>query len=452
MLMRIVLFAAFVGMAGCAVGPDHPDTDFALPDSYATSFDASEASAADEGWWRGFEDPTLNRLVETALVQNLTVEAAAARLEQAEALLRAERSDLFPRIDGTVDARAADPGGETAEAGFVGVFTPDLFGRLRRELEAARYTTAAADAQLADARRLTAAAISASFINLRRTEARIALLEESLGLQQQTLRIVRLRAQAGLAADLDVQRTAADLARTRAQSGPLLASRAAADYTIALLTGDVPGFTTIAGMEEPTVPHYAGGPAVGIPAQLLRRRPDIRAAEAQLLAASARIGVEAADLYPRLDLSGFVTSDLKEGSFGADPISVLVGSLALPLLDGGRRRAEVRAAQAATEAALANYRFTLLDAVRDTETALIGIDAAQARRADLAEAVAASEQAFNQLQALYKEGLATLIDVLDAQRQLIAGRESFVESEADLAQAYVNLYAAIGAPTPMPDV
>jgi multidrug efflux system outer membrane protein len=436
-------------LAACAAGPDLPDPEFALPGQFATTLDINETQRP---WWTGFEEPVLDDLVLSALEQNLTIEAAGARLAQAEAILRQERSDFVPRIDGAVDGRAADPGRESADAGFVGSYTLDLFGRLRRELQAARFAALASEAQLYDARRLTAAAVASTFIDLRRTEARIALLEESLELQQQTLRIVRLRAQAGLAADLDVQRTAADLARTRAQSGPLIAARASADYAIALLRGEVPGLMTIAEEVEPVVPSYTGGPGSGVPAQLLRRRADVRAAEAQLLAAGARIGAEAADLYPRLDLSGFVTQGIDDGGFTGDTVSTLLASLSVPLFDGGRRRAEVRAAQAAADAALANYRFALLDAVRETENALIGIEAAEARRADLAEAVAASEIAFDQLQALYKEGLATLIDVLDAQRQLIASRESFVESEADLAQAYVNLYAAIGAPTPVPDV
>lgn len=436
-----------LALAGCAVGPDVPELDTELPANFSTAYSADLEETL---WWRGFSDPTLNALMAEALAQNLTIAAADARLRSAEAFIRAERADLLPTVDGFVSGETVNSGGSTseaAEAGLDGFWTIDLFGRRRNELAAARADAVNARAALADTKRLTAAALAAAYVELRRTDARIALLDQSLDLQQQTLRIVRLRAEAGLAADLDVQRAAGDLAQTRSQRGPLAASRAQADYTISVLRGAVPGTESVAPGETPTVPSYASGPAAGLPADLLRTRPDVRQAEAALVAETREIGAELADLYPSLNLTGLLTTRIDGSELAGDAVTRAGAVLDVPLLDFGRRRAEVRAARAQADEALAFYERTLLSAVADAENALIAIEAAEAQRADLETAVNASEIAFDQLQALYKEGLATLIDVLDAQRQLIASRERYVDSEARLAQAYVNLYAALGAPT-----
>lgn len=439
-MKRLLIASALC--ASCAVGPDYERPQVALPDAYRTGF---EAQGTDDAWWTGFRDEQLNLLVDRALAGNLTIAAAQARLDRARAFIRAERADLLPTIDGQLGGNAVRGAASEADVGLNGFWFLDVFGGRRREVAAALASADASAAGLADARRITAASLAAAYVELRRTDARIALLDQSLELQQQTLRIVRLRAETGLAADLDVQRAAADLAQTRAQRGPLAAARADADYTISLLSGVAPGTEVIPVRETPVVPTYSRGPEVGIPAALLRARPDVRAAEAQLIAATERVGAEVADLYPALNLTGVISTRIDSSSF-ADQTAARAGAvLDVPLLDFGRRRAEVRAARADADAALAAYRLALLTALQDVESALVAINAAEAQRDDLEEAVNASAISFDQLQALYTEGLATLIDVLDAQRQLIASRERFTDSEARLAQAYVSLYAALGA-------
>ncbi|MCQ8184645.1 efflux transporter outer membrane subunit [Parvularcula maris] len=434
--MRLLSFAAIGVLAACAAGPDYRRPEIPLPTGFAGELQKSGADV----WWEGFGDETLTRLVGDALAANLTVEAASARVDRARALLGAQVSDFFPVVDGEVSGRAVDGAEPTAQAGGTLSFNPDLFGRTRRSVEAARAQLAAADASRDDAARIAVFLTTSTYLELRRTEARLELLEQSLDLQQQTLRIVRLRADAGLAADLDVRRAAADLARTRAQTGPLAAARRDAVLTLAVLTARMPGTEEAEIEPRPDVPLYEGGPPLGLPADLLRTRPDLRAAERQLAASTAAIGIEAADLYPRLTIGG----TLAESLTGGGAVQLATGILDIPVLDFGRRRAEVRAARASAEEALANYRLTLLTAVQDVESALLAIDAAEAQRADLAAAAEASEAAFDQLQALYTEGLATLIDVLDAQRQLIGSREAFTDSTASLAQSYTQLYTALG--------
>lgn len=435
-------------LAACAVGPEPVPPVLDAPATYRT---VPPFGGKQGPWWEGFGDPVLVGLVAEAQAENLELAIAQARLSQASALARAERADLFPRADGFADGTvrtaltSTDPSrADDAAGGFLFGWVPDVFGGRRRELQAARATALARGRDLADVRRLVIAGVADTYVELRRTDARLALLETSLDLQNRTLEIVQLRADAGLGADLDVQRALADLAQTRAQRGPLIASRLAADAALAVLTGRTADTQRVAPNEEAVIPAYTDGPPVGVPADLLRARPDIQASEAQLVAAIAVIGAETADLYPSLSLPGSVRADLASSDIAGSAVAAVSAIIDVPLFDAGRRRAEIRAARANADAALAAYRLTLLEALREVEVALARIDAANARRDDLAIAVEASEAAFVQLQALYTEGLATLIEVLDSQRQLISSREAFVDSEAALAAAIVALYRSVG--------
>jgi len=462
MTRAALLAATLLGsvLSACATGPERgpelgPEPRVTAPDlplAYAQVEDG--APAANQGvspgdvWWAGFDDPVLATLIETGLAQNRDIAAALARLDAASAQITAARAGLFPRLDGeaSIDART-QPGGSdldtSASAAGLFSFTPDLFGGQRRAIEAARADAASQEALAADVRRLTAASIASQYLALARAQARFALLETSLDLQRQTLDIVRQRFEAGLSAGLDVQRAEADLARTQAQRGTLIIARAEALNALAVLSG-----RTLSGWDVPepdAIPSFTRDIAPGVPAALLRGRPDIRAAEADLAAALARVGVARAALYPQLTLPGSITADLGAADF-ADTITAQIAAvLDIPLFDAGARRAGLTASQALAAAALADYEQAVLVAVADVETALARIDAIEARRQELARAVTASERAFDQLNALYREGLATFIDILDAQRTLIDSREAAVNADAELAQAVIDLYAALGA-------
>lgn len=439
-------------VGGCAAaGPDPAAPTPRTPDTYAALPAAEPGPPTDAAWWTGFDSPALSALVETGLEDNLDVAAALARLEAAEARIGVARAGLFPAIDGQVSVDAqTEPGGselDTASQGGVLLsFTPDLFGRQRRAIEAARADAASQAALAADLRRLTAAAIASAYLELTRVEARYELLDTSLDLQRQTLRIVEQRFEAGLSAGLDVERARADLARTQAQRGTLAVARSQALNGLAALTG-----RTLSGWESPTpgaIPAYGPEISPGAPAGLIRRRPDLRAAEADLVAALARVGVARARLYPQLSLPGSITAELDPADFAGEAVAQIAAVIDVPLFDAGARRAQVTAARAEARAALADYEQAVLEAVADVEIALSRIAAVKARRAELARAVEASEAAFEQLDALYREGLATFIDILDAQRTLIDSREAALEADAALAQAVVDLYAALGAPIP----
>ena len=451
--MRLVAGGALASLllAGCtaaSVPVIDPAAGIALPSGYFA--DARPPAGADELWWRGFRDSELDALLDKALARNQSLAAARQRLLAAEAIVTAETADFLPNIDGGLEAGIdIDDSGSTARsagAGLSGSWTIDINGRLSAERAVAAAQADGAAYFLADQRRLVAAAVAGQYIELQRTLARLRLLDQSTELQRQTLRIVTLRFEAGLSSNLDVRRAAADLARTQAQRGPLLLARAQAANALSVLVGDPPSPLAEA-TDNVGVPEYSGGPEVGVPADLLRRRPDLLLAEADVAAAAAEVGIERADLLPALTLPGLLT--LGDGSIDglfSQAVAGLAAVLDIPLFDGGRRRAEVAAAEAELEASAADYRQVLLEVAAEVESALVAIASARDRDAALVTAVEESEAAFEQSNALYREGLASLFDILDVQRQLISSQESLIDSRADLSQAYVALFAAVGAP------
>lgn len=446
--MRHIVGATAMAVLLSACARTEPVTlapEVSPPPVYATDL---PPSGLDQEWWRGFEDPVLDTLVRRGLAANLDLDAASDRLAAAAALLRAERADRLPSLDagGEAGLRIGNDSDLTATAGLFGLFNPDVDGRLAAEIRAAVADYAEAEYFVADQQRLVTAAIASQYIEYRRAGAQLELLDQSSDLQQQTLRIVTLRFEAGLAANLDVRRAAADLARTRARRGLIAISRADALNALAVLLAEPPGVFSVPAQEDRgDIPDYARGPEAGVPADLLRRRADILAAEARLARAAANIGIEQADLRPSLSIPGDLL--LGDGSLGGllgDFLLTLGAAIDVPVFDGGRRRAEVAAARADADARLAQYRATFLQALGEVETSLVAINAYQQRNVELEQAIEQSEAALSQSDALYREGLASLFDVLDAQRQLISSRQDLIDSEAALARSFVSFYTAIG--------
>lgn len=461
--------AAASSFGGCALGPERTAPEAAAPQAFQSAVEgpggdadlpASPASEPDQAhsedaWWQGFDDSGLDEVIGGALANNLDIEVALANLAQARAQAGAARSDLFPSLDGFIDAGLAtalnDAGAETdtVAAGLASAFTVDVFGRNRALSAAAAARLEAAGLSYEDVRRLTASATAAQYVELRRAEARLRLLDTTLDLQSRTLEIVQSRFDAGLAARLDVDRAASDLARTRAQRGLLEAAAKEAAFRLSILTGLPPDANTARGSDDSVIPILTRSPDPGSPAALIERRPDLRAAEARLVAELALIGAEKADLYPSLRLPGQIRFDASNAAQGVEAASARLSALIdIPLLDAGRRRAEVKAQEARAQAAVAQWRSATLEAFGEVETALTRIGALEERRTELQNAVQSGRSAYEQLDALYREGLASFIDVLDAQRTLISSEEALVESTADLAQAQIDLFAALGAQLP----
>lgn len=446
----LLALVSALAVTACAAGPDYMPPATPEPDAFSRTLDESSGAVSASTWWSGFEDPTLARVVEAALEANLDVAQSAQRLAAAEALLGAAGSDFLPTVDGGASYALRSTGADSAGASLSLSQVIDTNGRLRRAQERAAAERLAAQFSLEDIRRLTAASAATLYVDLRRARTRLALLDTSLELQQRTLDIVEQRAQAGLSADLDVRRATADLARTRAQRGALELQEARARNGLAVLIAEVPGqpLAVLANEGDASTEAldlgYRAALPVGTPTELLRRRPDLRVAEARLVAATADIGIQAADLYPSLRLPGSINADFYDG-LSTNLTASLSAVLDIPLFDFGSRRAELTAAEARAAEAALGYQQAVLSALEDVETGLVAIESVQARLADLEIAVDEGERAYGQLNALYREGLASFIDVLDAQRTLIGSREALVDTQANLASAIIELNLALAS-------
>ena len=443
----IVLGLACVALTGCVVGPDATRPDLRTAEAF-TGQPADARARLRADWYRDFADPQLDRLAERALRDNIDIAIARANLDIARANVRRSRASLFPTLDAFLSTQLSgdltgDVDSRTGATSGLGLgFDADIAGRNTRQLEAARAAREASAFSLADTRRLILEALVLDYIAFQRAGARLALLDENLDLQARTLEIVTARYNAGLSPKLDVDRASADLARSRAQRGLLEADQRQALFRLNILMGDNPASVQMAGDDGGQIPIYRGLPAAGLRNDLLRNRPDVRRAEAVIVADTARIGVEMADLDPSLRLPGTLTGRAGDG---ADEVTFGVSALLdVPLFDFGARRADVDAQRARAAAAFSEYRLTVLEAQREVEAALAVLAALQDRRAELERAGSSSQSAYDQLDALYREGLAGFIDVLDAQRTLIGIREQLVETDASLASTYAQLNAALG--------
>ena len=452
MMVRRWTPCALVGamLTACAVGPEPVAPELDIPTAYEGAPDNPvETRPEDLSWWKGFNDEALITLVEEVRANNLDIAIARENLERSRALVTAARSDLFPTIDGEAQGQAVRQSDETTDStvSLAGVmaFEPDLFGRSRRRLTAALARLDAAAGDTADAQRVAVRTAAQQYTDLRRAGARLALLDSSLDLQTHTLDIVTSRYDAGLSPELDVDRAAADLAQTRARRPILMADRQQAEFSLSVLSGRPPQTGRFGRPDDDIIPDFERGPEIGFPADLLRQRPDIRAAEARLVAELAAIGAEKADLYPSLRLPGRISSSSDAEDFDFDGVTMSLSAIVdIPLFDMGRRRAEVTAQERQAAAAALTWERQVLEALQEVETAFVSIEALSARLVDLERAVESSESAYRQLDALYREGLASFIDVLDAQRTLISTRESMVEAQADYASAIIDLYSGLG--------
>jgi NodT family efflux transporter outer membrane factor (OMF) lipoprotein len=454
---RVPALIALAGLAGCAAGPDYSVPP--APASQALSQGrflqdraaAMESAAPASQWWQAIGDAELSRLVELALRESPTVAAAEARLRQARAGATAARAAALPGINasllyGRVDTPEDSLGQlDLFNAGFDAQWEFDLWGGRRRDAERAVAETGAADARLADARVVLAAEVARVYAGLRRAEAASTLIARRAVLQGRLVAIAERRLAGGTAPRQPLEAARASLARSEAQ---LAGQRAEAQVwrgALAVLTGQAPG--ALDDLSPAAIPLPPARVAIGDPAAMLARRPDIRAAERQLAAASARIGIEQARRLPAISFLGLIGIGGGEPGdlFDPDNLSAIaVPRLSWSVLDFGRGKAAVAGAEAARDAALADYRGQVLAALQDAEAALARFGAA---RIALGEAGVAARGAgeIARLQALRARG-GTLADAdaLEAERQALDARLAESEARADLALAYAALAKALG--------
>ena len=445
-------------VSGCAAGPDYQAT---VPDT-AASFAAADGAGLkrdipDADWWREFQDPTLTALIEQAAASNYDVRIAIANLRASRALLRGGRLELAPIITaqgGVIREKQSEAVGipfnfdsDYYDAGFDVSWEIDVFGRVRRSVEALKADYESEEAAWRDTLRSVVAEVARSYVELRGVQYRLAVAERNTVNQEETYQLTLALLEGGRGTDLDIARALAQLETTRASIGPLQAAETDAINRLKVLAGgDSAELRVLLGSsaELPQPPELI---AVDDPAGMLRRRPDIRAVERQLAAATARTGEAVADYFPRVTFSGSAgrratsMSDLDSSSAERYTFGPRISWAAL---DMGRVRARVTANDARTEAALANWEKTVQTALQETEAALNRYSRTREAAARLRIAANSSAQAAELARLRYRYGADSFLTVLDAERRLLEAEDLLAAAETGASLAAVTVYKSLG--------
>jgi NodT family efflux transporter outer membrane factor (OMF) lipoprotein len=447
-----LLILALATSACTTVGPNYraPEAaNLSVPETYAgASGAAPDAPNQLSRWWERFDDPLLTRLIDEASAGNLDLAVSAARLKQARESLVQARAGQVPTVGASASAgRTVGTGNDrnSFDLGADASWEIDLFGRIRRGVEA---TGADAEAAYYDREALQvaiAAEVATNYVDARLAQQRLALARENLAIADDNLQIAGWRVQAGLASSLDSEQARAARAQTAATLPTLETAFRSAVYRLSVLTGRAPGALLDTLSAPGPIPKGPQDVAAGIPADTLRQRPDVRSAERSLAAATARIGVAEAQLYPGLRLTGNIgTSAFSLGGLFNAITGAIFAGLDQTLFDGGRLRSQVRSQRAATEGALATYHQSVLTALEDVENALASLSAARQRETQFEVAQDAANNSAILARTQYRSGLTDFQTLLEAERSLVSARDGLANSRGDEAQALVQLYRALG--------
>ncbi|HNE72481.1 MAG TPA: efflux transporter outer membrane subunit [Giesbergeria sp.] len=401
-------------------------------------------------WWERFGDPQLSALVAQALQAHPSALSAQAALRQARAQARVQAAGMLPDVSLSGSAQRSRSGGQTGNSFQVGLdagWEPDLFGRLDAGVQASQADARAAQASLEQVHVSLSAEVALEYIALRSLQQRLAIAQRNLETQQQTLQITDWRVQAGLATSLVAEQARAAAEQTAAQVPQLQASLAQARHALAVLTGQAPAALDAALAAPQAVPQPSQALVLDIPADTLRQRPDVRVAQERVQAALARVSQADAARYPSLRLSGSLgLRALTLGALGdsASLVHSLLGSVAVPLFDGGATQAQVQVQQAALEQARQAYQLAVLTALKEVEDALVALQGEAARLAHLQQAAQAAGNAALLAQQRYASGLIDFASVLETQRTQLATQDALATSQANLGSNHVRLFKALG--------
>ncbi|MCE1183115.1 MAG: efflux transporter outer membrane subunit [Rhodocyclales bacterium] len=457
MIARLTPLALALALAGCAIGPDFLRPAVPVPAAYPEAKANERALAVDARWWAFFNDATLNDLVDQALRNNHDLRQAIARVTQAEALAREAGAAFLPEIDGgfntsnskastrTATYNAAMPTiRNTRSASLSTSYELDVWGRVRRSNEAIRANLLASEYGRDAIRLSIAGLVSNSYLALRAYDAQLAVAENTLKSREESLKLVKLRVDAGLASPLDAHQAEGSLAAAQVQLAEFRRLRALSEHQLALLTAN-PDLRIAAGdLRQMPMPPV---PPAGLPADLIEARPDIRQAEAQLIAANAGIGVAKAGYYPKFTLTGSVGSESKVLSdlftAGAGTWALGLGAL-MPILDFGRTSARVDQAKALNEQSLIAWQSSLQTAYKEVRDALVNLrEEAESEQAQQAR-VTAADKALALANLRYKAGQAGYLEVLDAQRTANDANTALIATRWLRLGAAVDLFKALG--------
>ena len=453
-ILKYFALPAALLVSGCAaVGPDYIRPEIQVPQEWHTKapekiITGRNAEGDMSHWWTTLNDPVLSGLIERAVRGNLDVKKAQASVREARAQMGVARAGFLPSLNGSASAAWSRDNNNTNTtlyaAGFDAAWELDIFGGVRRTVEAYRGDLDAAEEDRRDVLVTLLAEVATNYIDVRTYQARLASAKANLASQVETAQLVQWQNEAGLSDDLSVQQARYNLESTRSDIPTLNTGLEGAMNRIAVLLGEQPGRVHDELSETAKIPVPPLEIALSIPAEVLRNRPDIRRAERQLAAQTARVGVATADLYPKLTLNGSV--GLEASDLVSSALRTVSGgpSLSWAIFQGGALRQKIEIQSALQEQAAIKYESTVLGALEEVENALTAFKEEQARKEALQKAVQAAGQAAELSQKEYEAGLTNFLTVLDAQRSLLSFQDQLVKSEGAVANNLVKLYKAFG--------
>ena len=464
----LLLVTCLLLVAGCrVVGPDYvqPVPQMLSNDFKARASIAERPTSGLQTWWQNFADPTLNQLVSQALQKNLTVQQAAERIVEARATVNLNGGQLAPNVDYVSDYQflklapnarpfAGDNIGRSFSLfrlGFDSTWEIDLFGRIERSIQAAEADMLAQQFSLQDIQQTLVADVATSYLTIRLLQSQIDLIEESLQLQQSTQQIVEDRQEAGLSTQLDTEQTIAFLHRTRAAKVTLEQQLGCEFNRLSILAGESPAQPIRDFVGRGAIPNTSLVPEIGIPADLIRRRPDVRRLEAEVIAATARIGVAEADLYPTLTLLGSISLGATDPSslFQSDSLAFSLGpAFRWNILNFGRIQDNIEIHESRLRQTVFGYRQTILEAVQEVEDAIVKHDGFERQLSSLQKASEADRVAVELSLERYRVGKANFQRVLDAQLQYLQDSRDQAAAQANANIQLIRLYRAIGGGWP----
>ncbi|WP_155322810.1 efflux transporter outer membrane subunit [Desulfosarcina ovata] len=456
-MVVFIALTMLLGMTGCApVGPDYAAPEIAVSGNWQTTFAGNAQPELPDPshlacWWANFNDPILSGLIERAIAEGLDVQNSLARLREARARYGISDAALFPNLDLSADATWSrsgnDPAGDAYGSGLDAGWELDLFGGLRRAKEAAEADLQADAADLYDVMVSLTAEVGLGYVDLRMDQARLAVTRTNIDSQQETHDLIQGRYSVGLSNELDLQQARYNLESTRSRVPSLLTSIVASRNRLAVLTGQAPGKLDRLLAERQPLPVAPVTIAVGVPADMLQRRPDIRRAERELAAQTARIGEAEAERYPQIRLSGSIGIEASKLAdlFESGTLFWNHGPrISWPIFDASAIRNAVNAQEALQAQARIAYESAVLEALEEVENAMTAFAQEQLRRLRLAEAAEAAECAEKLARGKYMAGLIDFSEVLEAQRSLLSFQEQLVESDGTITANLIRLYKALG--------
>lgn len=425
----------------------------------------SEAGLAGVRWWEGFDDPILDQLIQNSLESNFQIASAAASVREARALLAlsdtgdsllveldaqlsGQKTDRSNPASGTTGSAAGSNRNERNAVLGLGLALPvDLAGRVDQEVRAAAANLMAVQAGLRSQIISTSTEVAQEYLRLRGNQKQLAMLRDSVALQEKTLAIVQARFESGLSPELDVRRAETSVETLRASIAPLEQALRRSMHQLATLAGQFPGAYDSLLTPVGNLPRYSQGIPARLPLQVLQARPDVQLAQARFAQAAAQVGVAQADFYPSIDLMANI--QIGSSALNSNPATgILIASLSAVLnqvvYDGGARDARLDAAKARAEGALADYEQVLRTVTLDVENVLLAIEASTSRQTALGKAVVSSKRSFEQADALYQLGLVSFLDVVDAQRVYANAEQALATEQTSYATLVASLFRALG--------